>query len=63
MALPTTLNLQVYAGDDYDLTLRLRTGEDEYIDLTGATIEAQVRAKYDDEDPMATRTTPQLTSR
>jgi hypothetical protein len=44
-ALPSPLNLTLYAGDDFGLTLTLTDQASQPVDLTGATVNAQIRQK------------------
>jgi hypothetical protein len=52
-ALPSELDLQLYAGDDFAFTLTLTDSSNQPVDLTGATAEAQIRTKPGTPDPPA----------
>lgn len=60
MALPAIYNIQAYQGDRYDLIIRVRTitagVPGAYIDLTGKTPAAAVKADVADVAPLATFT-------
>lgn len=56
--LPVNRNLTIYKGDTFDFTFKLRTkgafgAPGDYVDLTGATAKAQIRASQDDTTVMA----------
>jgi hypothetical protein len=44
-ALPSLLNLELYAGDDFALTLTLTNPNGDPVDVSTATVEAQIRTK------------------
>lgn len=46
-ALPVEVNLFLYAGNDFWLTIGLADPEGVPIDLTGATVRSQIRATHD----------------
>jgi len=46
--IPATLNINIYQGDDYELTFRMKDGDtNTYVNLTGMTGRAQIRASKD----------------
>jgi hypothetical protein len=52
-ALPAGVDLALYAGDDFYLTLTISDADGQPVDLASATIGAQLRVKPDDPDPPA----------
>jgi hypothetical protein len=50
-ALPVSVALSLYKGDDFTFTLTVTDSNFKPSDLTGATAEAQVRVKFGDPDP------------
>jgi hypothetical protein len=52
-ALPVTVNLKLYEGDDFTLALIVSNPDDTPADLTGCTPLAQIRATPGDIDPIA----------
>ena len=44
MARPAKLDIDIYQGDTFELIFRLKTPAGSYVNLTGATAKAQVRA-------------------
>lgn len=53
MSKPAVYDLEIYRGDDFDQTFRLRQRNSDgtwgaYLDLTGATLKAQTRINVDD---------------
>lgn len=51
MALPSEKNISLYQGDTFELLFRLKSGTS-YVDLTGATPTAQIRASADAASPI-----------
>lgn len=47
MSQPQTYDLQLYQGDSFSFTFRLKDSLGAYVDLTGATPSAQIRANPD----------------
>jgi hypothetical protein len=54
--IPTKRDLQIYRGDDFEFPFRLKDSAGAYIDITGWTILAQVRASADDDVVIVTLT-------
>lgn len=57
---PQVLDLTLYAGDGVNLRLTVKDTEDDPVALTG-TIEAEIRAKRTDPDPVSAEFTVDLT--
>ena len=66
--IPATCDISLYRGDYFEMTLRLRAGTfngtsytpGTYLDLTGWTPKAEIRANEDAATPLATFTTEVL---
>jgi hypothetical protein len=56
VALPSTVNLELYQGDDFAVTLVVSNPDGTDADLTGCTAEAQIRATPADATVAATFT-------
>lgn len=41
---PTSVDLVLYAGDDFEMTVKVTDSSNTPIDLTGATVKSQIRA-------------------
>src|SRR6059036_3254727 len=54
VALPTVIDLELYAGDDFYLDLTVTNPDGTAADLTTAVASAQIRAAANAADPMAT---------
>lgn len=52
-ALPTRVDLRLYAGDDVTVKITVNNPDGTPADLTGATAKAQIRAWAYDSDPVA----------
>ena len=44
MSLPMEKNITLYQGDTFEMIFRLLTTSSEYVDLTGCTVDSQIRA-------------------
>jgi hypothetical protein len=56
-ALPTQVDLNLYQGDDFTMTLTVTNPDDSEVDLAETIVEAQVRKTANDEEVLA-RFTP-----
>jgi hypothetical protein len=59
-ALPANVNLSIYQGDDFQMTIAVNNPDGSPADLTGATVMSQIRAAASQSSPVLATLTPSI---